>query len=150
MVTWATEGLDELRKEAWRDAYSSDKDKAKETKRKKGKPKKSDTASKKLNEAKQKATDIKNSTHTLGKDPEHLTPNQAARLEMIANTNLRLFLGYKLKEQLRLALKYPDLEEAKAELKCFFWRATHSRTEFKFSKSLPIKLGDMGSIFSIQ
>jgi len=45
---------------------------------------------------------------------------------MIANTNSRLFRGYKLKEQLRLALKYPDLEEAKAELKSFFWKATHS------------------------
>lgn len=124
------EALDELRKEAWRDAYSSYKDKAKETKRKKGKPKKSDTASKKLNEAKQKATDIKTSTHTLGKASEHLTSNQAARLEMIANTNPRLFRGYKLKEQLRLALKYPDLEEAKAdELKSFFWRATHSRIQ---------------------
>ena len=44
--------LDELCKKNWRDAYSSYKDKAKETKRKKGKPKKSDTASKKLNEAK--------------------------------------------------------------------------------------------------
>lgn len=129
MVTWATEGLDELRIEAWRDAYSSYKDKAKETKRKKGKPKKSDTASKKLNEAKQKATDIKTSTYTLGKAPENLTSNQAARLEMIANTNPRLFRGYKLKEQLRLALKYPDLKEAKGELKSFFWRATHSRIQ---------------------
>ena len=121
--------LDELRNEAWKDAYSSYKDKAKETKRKKGKTKKSDTASKKLNEAKQKATDIKTSTYTLGKAPENLTSNQAARLEMIANTNPRLFRGYKLKEQLRLALKYPDLKEAKAELKSFFWKATHSRIQ---------------------
>ena len=59
------EALGELCKEAWREAYSSYKDKAKETKRKKGKPKKSDTASKKLNEAKQKATDIKISTYIL-------------------------------------------------------------------------------------
>ena len=129
VVTWATEGLDELRKEAWRDAYSSYKDKAKETKRKKGKPKKSDTASKKLNEAKQKATDIKTSTYTLGKAPEHLTPNQVARLEMIAKTNPRLFRGYRLKEQLRLALKFTDIKEAKAELKSFFWKATHSRIQ---------------------
>ena len=75
------EALDELRKEAWRDAYSSHKDKAKETKRKKGKPKKSDTASKKLNEDKQKATDIKTSTYTLGKAFENLTSNQVARLK---------------------------------------------------------------------
>ena len=62
-------------REAWRDAYSSYKDKAKEIKRKKGKPKNSDTAFKKLNEAKQKATDIKTSTYTLGKNPENLTSN---------------------------------------------------------------------------
>lgn len=48
---------------------------------------------------------------------------------MIANTNPRLFQGYKLKEQLRLALKYPDLEEPKAELKFFFWRSAHSRIQ---------------------
>ena len=106
--------LDELRKEAWRNAYSSYKDKAKETKRKKGKPKKSDIASKKLNKAKQKATDIKTSTYTLGKALRTLLLTRPTRLEMIANTNTRLFRGYKLKEQLRLALKYPDLGEAKA------------------------------------
>ena len=115
-------------KEAWR-CLPAYKDKAKETKRKKGKPKKSDTASKKLNEAKQKATEIKASSYTLGKAPENLTSNQAARLEMIANTNPRLFRGYKLKEQLRLALKFSDLKEAKAELKSFFWKATHSRIQ---------------------
>ena len=129
MVTWATACLDELRKEAWRDAYADFKDKAKELKRKKGKPKKSDCASKKLNEAKIKATEIKTSTYTLGKAPENLTKNQAAKLEMIANTNPKLFRGYKLKEQLRLALKLSDIKDAKAELKSFFWRATHSRIQ---------------------
>ena len=33
------------------------------------------------------------------------------------------------KKKIRLALKYPDLEEAKAELKSFFWRATHRRIQ---------------------
>ena len=129
VVTWVTACLDELRKEAWRDAYADFKDKAKELKRKKGKPKKSDCASKKLNEAKIKATEIKTSTYTLGKAPENLTKNQAAKLEMIANTNPKLFRGYKLKEQLRLALKLSDIKDAKAELKSFFWRATHSRIQ---------------------
>ena len=125
-------------REAWRDAYSSYKDKAKEIKRKKGKPKNSDTAFKKLNEAKQKATDIKTSTYTLGKAPENLTKNQAAKLEMIANTNPKLFRGYKLKEQLRLALKLSNTDEAKAELKTFFWKATHSR--IKVFKELAYKI----------
>ena len=125
-------------REAWRDAYSSYKDKAKEIKRKKGKPKNSDTAFKKLNEAKQKATDIKTSTYTLGKAPENLTKNQAAKLEMIANTDLKLYRGYTLKEQLRLALKLSNTDEAKDELKTFFWKATHSR--IKVFKELAYKI----------
>lgn len=52
-----------------------------------------------------------------------------AKLEMIAKTNPKLFRGYKLKEQPRLALKLSDIKEAKAELKSFFWRATHSRIQ---------------------
>ena len=82
-----------------------------------------------LNEAKIKATEIKTSTYTLGKAPENLTKNQAAKLEMIANTNPKLFRGYKLKEQLRLALKLSNTDETKAELKNFFWKATHSRIQ---------------------
>ena len=125
-------------REAWRDAYSSYKDKAKEINLKKGKPKNSDTAFKKLNEAKQKATDIKTSTYTLGKAPENLTKNQAAKLEMIANTDLKLYRGYTLKEQLRLALKLSNTDEAKDELKTFFWKATHSR--IKVFKELAYKI----------
>ena len=106
--------------------------------RKKGKPKNSDTASKKLNEAKQKATDIKTSTYTLGKAPENLTKNQAAKLEMIANTDPKLYRGYTQKEQLRLALKLSNTDEAKAELKTFFWKATHSR--IKVFKELAYKI----------
>lgn len=48
---------------------------------------------------------------------------------MIANTNPRLFRGYKLKEQLRLAFKLSSVKDAKAELDTFFWKATHSRIQ---------------------
>ena len=72
---------------SWRDAYRDVKEQTKELNRKRGKPKDSDVGSKKLNEAKKKASDIKTSTYTLGKAPENLTANQAAKLEMIANTN---------------------------------------------------------------
>ena len=51
------------------------------------------------------AAEIKTSAYTLGKAPENLKKNQAAKLEMIANTNPKLFRGYTLKEQLRLSLK---------------------------------------------
>lgn len=46
---------------------------------------------------------------------------------MISKTSPKLFRGYTLKEQLRLALKMPDKDDAKQELDVFFWRATHSR-----------------------
>lgn len=46
---------------------------------------------------------------------------------MISKTNPKLFRGYTLKEQLRLALKMPGKDDAKQELDVFFWRATHSR-----------------------
>ena len=64
--------------------------------------------------------------------------NQAAKLEMIANTNPKLFRGYTLKEQLRLSLKLSNIDEAKAELKTFFWKATHSR--IKVFKELAYKI----------
>nr|CDL66525.1 unnamed protein product [uncultured bacterium] len=129
VVTWGMDALDTLRKDIWREQRADYKAKDRQLNRKRGKPKKSDTESKKLNEAKAKATEIKTSAYALGKAPENLTSNQAARLEMIANTNPKLFRGYKLKEQLRLALKFSDLKEAKDELKSFFWKATHSRIQ---------------------
>ena len=76
---------------------------------------------------KAKAEDIKKSVYTLGKAPEHLTENQRLKLEFISNTDKRLFRGYTLKEQLRLALKIKDKAEVEKELQRFFWRATHSR-----------------------
>lgn len=127
VVTWAMDALDELRKESWREALTDQKALARALNRGRGRPSKSDKESQRLSEAKKKATEIKTSTYTLGKAPEHLTVTQIERLEMISKTNPKLFRGYTLKEQLRLALKMPNKDEAKQELDIFFWRATHSR-----------------------
>ena len=129
VVTWAMDALDELRKEAWREAYAEQKTLSKEAARGKGRPRKSDKAAKKLSDAQKKATEIKTSTYTLGKAPENLTQNQANKLELIAKTNPRLYRAYKLKEQLRMALKMTDKATAKLELDRFFWRGTHSRIQ---------------------
>ncbi len=67
------EALDELRKGAWREAFSNQKALTKEIKRGKGRPSNQDKASKKLSESKTKATEIKTSTYTLGKAKENLT-----------------------------------------------------------------------------
>ena len=127
MVSWANESLDALRKEAWRDAYSEYTSRKKEENRGKGSPKSDDASAAELKELKAKAEDIKKSVYTLGKAPEHLTENQRLKLEFISNTDKRLFRGYNLKEQLRLALKIKDKAEVEKELQRFFWRATHSR-----------------------
>ena len=46
---------------------------------------------------------------------------------MISKTDKRLYRNYCFKESLRLLLKLKDSEEAKAELKQWLWRASHSR-----------------------
>ncbi len=61
VVTWAMDALDELRKEAWREALSNQKALAKEIKREKGRPSKLDKAFQKLSEAKSNASEIKTS-----------------------------------------------------------------------------------------
>lgn len=129
VVTWAMECLDTLRTDIWREHRDIARDFAKEHPREKGRPKADDKDSAKLNKLNEKASNIKSSTYALGKAPENLTQKQMGRLEYIANTSPKLFRGYTLKERLRLALKGSDIETVKAELKSFFWRATHSRIE---------------------
>ncbi len=129
VVSWAMESLDSLRKDIRREHRDEARDFAKEHPREKGRPKADDKDSAKLNKLNGKASNIKSSTYALGKAPENLTQNQMDRLEYIANTSPKLFRGYTIKERLRLALKSPDSEIAKAELDSFFWRATHSRIE---------------------
>ena len=127
VVEWAMEALDEVRREAWREAYNEAKRLAKETPGKKGRPKRDDPAAAAIREAKKKAEEIKDSAYALGKAPEHLTENQEARLEMIAGTNPRLHRAYRMKEKLRLLLKLKDVDEAATELKRWLWWASHSR-----------------------
>lgn len=138
VVSWANECLDTLRKDIWREHHDKARDFAKEHPREKGRPKADDKDSAKLNALNEKASKIKSSTYALGKAPENLTQNQKDRLDFIANTSPKLFKGYTLKEQLRLALKGPDIDTVKAELKTFFWRATHSR--IKVFKELAYKI----------
>ena len=127
VVEWAMEALDEVRREAWREAYNEAKRLAKETPGKKGRPKRDDPAAAAIREAKKKAEEIKDSAYALGKAPEHLTENQEARLEMIAGTNPRLHRAYRMKEKRRLLLKLKDVDEAATELKRWLWWASHSR-----------------------
>ena len=127
VVAWATEAVDAVRREAWREAYNEYKQLNKALPRGSGRPKLEDQSSALLSSAKQKVADIKHSTYALGKAPENLTENQKIRLEMIAQQNPRLYRAYRTKEALRLLLKLDDVDEAAIELRSWLWRASHSR-----------------------
>lgn len=92
VVQWATDALDQVRREVWNDARR----------------------------AGQKATanELKGCRYALWKNPEDLTQRQEAKLAQIAKTNDRLYRAYLLKEQLRQVFRLA-LEPAKALLKAW-------------------------------
>lgn len=90
VVQWATDALDEVRREVWNDARR----------------------------AGQQATakELKGCRFALWKNPEDLTKHQEAKLAHIARTNQRLYRAYLLKEQLRQVFRLAVVP-AKALLK---------------------------------
>ncbi len=127
VVEWATEALDSVRTEAWREAQTKVKELKKENPRGKGRPKKGDENSDKISEAIKIASEIKNSSYALEKAPENLTENQKQKLNIVANNNRKLYRAYQLKEELRMLLKISDVDEAEEALKSWLWRTSHSR-----------------------
>lgn len=120
VVSWATDALDELRKQAWREANA----KAKAApKRKRGRP----GAGEDANPERKEARKIKGSRYSLLKNPEDLTGRQAAALEAIARSDKRLYRGYLLKEGLRDVYKAADAEEARSRLESWLSWACRCR-----------------------
>jgi transposase len=85
VVRWATEALDEVRRQSWKDARRGGQTVTR------GRRKLSTKDALKLRKAR----------YALWKNPEHLTDNQHAKLEWIAITDPRLHRAYLLKEGLR-------------------------------------------------
>ena len=102
-VAWATEALDEVRRAAWRDARRSQG------------PAPSSTAK-----------GLRGARYALLKNPENLTVNQQACLDLIAVDNPVIYRAWQLKETLRLALKLP-IDLAEVELKRWLAWAQRSR-----------------------
>ena len=128
VVEWAMEALDEVRRDRWRAAYEKAQQlTAEKTPRNAAVRKLMMRRPPRFQEAKVKASEIKNSSYTLGKAPEHLTENQRIRLDMIQANDPQLYRAYCLKESLRLLLKSTDVEQAEADLKHWLWWASHSR-----------------------
>ena len=80
MVAWATKALDDLRREHWRTARSSD-------------------------GTQDTIAELKGCRYALLKNPENLTDNQHARLAGVVKLNGVLYRGYLLKEQFRLLVQ---------------------------------------------
>lgn len=139
VVEWCGDALNKVRTEAWQQAKITVNELNKNVRKGSGRYKKEDKDFEKLQEAKKIAKDIKNSSFALEKAPEHLTENQAIKLEMIANSNPRLYRAYTLKEELRLLLKMKDVETAEIELKKWRWKASHSRIDVFVELSKKIK-----------
>lgn len=79
VVKWATEALDEVRRQVWNDLRRSGQSKLAES--------------------------LKRSRYALWKNPENLTEKQGAKLAQIAQVNKPLYRAYLLKEQLREVFK---------------------------------------------
>lgn len=78
VVQWATEALDEVRREVWNQARRAG--------------------------MRTQAKALKGCRYALWRNPEDLTEHQAAKLSWVAKVNGRLYRAYLLKEQLRLAI----------------------------------------------
>ncbi|MDQ6797729.1 MAG: ISL3 family transposase [Actinomycetota bacterium] len=79
VVQWATDALDEVRRQTWNDARRAG-DKA-------------------------LAERLKGCRYALWKNPDHLTGRQAGKLRWVAYMNRHLYRAYLLKEELRLAVR---------------------------------------------
>lgn len=101
VVSWATDALDEVRRDVWNDARRAGQ--------------------------KALAEDLKGARFALWKNPENLTENQQLTLASISKTNNRLYRAYLLKEQLRQVFKVGNKEEGMPLLKAWLRWASRCR-----------------------
>lgn len=91
VVEWAMEALDAVRKDCWRVAYEKAKHMSRDTPQKRGRPKAGDKIVSEVQAARAKASEIKNSSYTLGKAHVHLTEKQQIRLDIIQAKDPQLY-----------------------------------------------------------
>lgn len=100
IVKWATDALDEVRREAWNDARRQARA---EPKRGRGRP----PADAPPRPGAERAKSLKGARYALWKNPEDLTENQQVMLAWIAATDPKLYRAYLLKEGLRMVFRMP-------------------------------------------
>ena len=95
VVRWATDALDEVRRQAWNEARGA-------------------VSQRRAGRASGHAKALKNARYALWKNPENLTTRQQAKLAWVAKTDPRLHRAYLLKEGLRLVFQLPYDEAVEA------------------------------------
>jgi transposase len=95
VVAWATQCLDEVRREVWNDAR----------RQAGGMVPWGSHSGRRYNESRGDARKIQHSRWALWKNPEDLTAHQRAKLDWVATTSPKLYRAYLLKEGLRFAFK---------------------------------------------
>lgn len=100
IVKWATEALDEVRRQAWNEAR---KQASSEPGRGRGRPRKDAPP----RPGSERATALRGARYSLWKNPENLTENQQVKLAWIARADPRLYRAYLLKEGLRVIFQLP-------------------------------------------
>jgi transposase len=113
IVKWATEALDEVRRDAWNTARAAGQT------RQHGYGRRDATGD---------ARKLKNARYALWKNPENLTARQQAKLEWIAKTDPRLYRAYLLKEGIRHVFKVKG-DEGKEALDQWLAWASRSRID---------------------
>jgi len=108
IVKWATDALDEVRRQAWNDARALART---EPKRGRGRP----PADAPPRPGSTRAKGLKGARYSLWKNPENLTENQQVKLSWIAGTDPKLYRAYLLKEGLRVIFQLP-YEQAETAL----------------------------------
>lgn len=118
VVSWATGALDEVRREAWRQARAS----GQTTSRPHG--------SRVLRLSAGAAADLKRARYALWKNPENLTDRQQTKLAWIEKTHPYLYRAYLLKEGLRLPFQLKGEEGKHALGRWLTWAARCRIPEF--------------------
>jgi transposase len=98
VVAWATDALDQVRRQAWNDARRLART---EPKGRPGRPRQDGTQASGPRPGHERAKALKGARYALWKNPQSLTENQTAMLAWIATTDPRLHRAYLLKEGLR-------------------------------------------------
>ena len=118
VVSWATGALDEVRREAWRQARAG------------GQTRLHAVGSRTIKLSQGGARELKNARYALWKNPGDLTSGQQAKLDWIAKAHPYLYRAWLLKEGLRLPFQLKGDEGKDALQRWLTWAARCRIPEF--------------------